>query len=97
MGVFHKSPGQIWRNIYEHAKLAIRITSVESEYIIQIDNTTTPNVIYYGWAVPGSATSDAKWKVFRETISGGDSAFLFADSNVNFDKVWDDRASLSYG
>jgi hypothetical protein len=65
--------------------------------IISIDNTSTANTTYYGWAAAGSASSAAVWKIFREVRTGADSDFTFADSDAEFDNIWDNRASLSYG
>lgn len=58
-----------------------------------VDATTE----YLGWAEPGSATSGAFWRVKKITTTGSDIAIAWADSNRNFDNVWDDRASLTYG
>ena len=54
---------------------------------------------YVGLAVCGSATSDAKWSIYRlkyDTTSGGVSIRRYADSTDDFTKVWDDRASYTY-
>lgn len=53
-------------------------------------------VTYRGWAVPGTATSAAGWRVTKITETTGDYVLNFADGNNNFDNVWDNRASLSY-
>jgi len=49
---------------------------------------------YLGFAVPGTATSGALWKVMR--ITDADDTILFADGNGEYDNVYDNRASLSY-
>jgi hypothetical protein len=52
---------------------------------------------YQGWAAPGSATSAAAWAIVRHTYTGALlTATEFADGNLNFDNVWDDRATLTY-
>ena len=54
-------------------------------------------LVYQGWAKPGSATSGAVWVIARYTWSGGlNTVREWADGNHNFDNVWDDRAALSY-
>ena len=54
-------------------------------------------LIYQGWAKPGTATSDASWVIARYTWSSGlNTKREWASGNHNFNKVWDDRASLSY-
>ena len=58
---------------------------------------TGSKVEYVGLALPGSATSSAVWQI-RKLAYAGDNlvSVLLADGNVNFDNVWDDRASLSF-
>lgn len=66
-------------------------------YTIRIDRASG-TTWYIGRALPGSATSSAVWQIMRLTFSGGLlTAVEWADSNDNFDNVWDNRASLSYG
>jgi hypothetical protein len=62
----------------------------ESQYI---DTTNSP-YIYIGYAIPGTATSEAKWKIKRvdtTTIS-----ILWANGTAFYSNVWDDRTSISY-
>jgi hypothetical protein len=52
---------------------------------------------YKGEAVPGSSMAAAVWRVQKVTIAGdGDVQALWAGGTANFDKVWDNRAALSY-
>lgn len=66
----------------------------DSDYKIFIeiaDGTTT----YIGKAEAGTATSASTWQIKRiDSTSGAN--FEFASGTVDFDKVWDDRASYSY-
>ena len=57
-----------------------------------VDGTT----IYIGWAYPGTATSVAQWKIARQTYTGDDWVFEWADNDWNYDNEWDERADLSY-
>lgn len=54
-------------------------------------------VTYIGEAVPGTALSEPKWRIKKilTTVAGVD--ILWADGNSDFDNVWDDRATLTYG
>lgn len=61
-------------------------------YSIRMDDGAT--YLYVGEASPGIATSSAAWRIKRVENSTGH--VLWASGNVLFDKVWDDRASLSY-
>lgn len=49
--------------------------------------------VYHGLAKPGTATSDALWRVLVEDTSGN---ILFADGDDNFNNIWDNYSSLSY-
>jgi hypothetical protein len=58
-------------------------------------------IIYRGEAVPGTADSAAAWRIKRiEFITGGDGKQdiyeKWANGTSTFDKVWIDRATLSY-
>lgn len=65
--------------------------------IITIDNASS-SITYFGYADPGSLTSGATWRILRkEIVSATITEFKYADSDANYDNVWDDRASLTYG
>jgi len=52
-------------------------------------------VSYIGEAPTGSSTSASVWRIKRlDTTSGVE--LKFADGNIFFDNVWDNRAILSY-
>lgn len=51
---------------------------------------------YFGFAMPGTATSAAKWKIFRIVTTNNDWELTYADGNSNYDNVFDNRASLTY-
>lgn len=63
---------------------------------VQIDEATG-SITYVGYAVIGSATSSASWKIKRLDESGSPELIItWADGNSNYDNIWDNRASLSY-
>ncbi len=62
----------------------------------QISDETNPKTIYKGFAVPGSRTSDAVWAIQKITNNKGIYTYLWAGGNQNFDKIWDNRATLIY-
>ena len=78
----------------------------ETKWVFLEDNSMVPtkrvdfitdDLFYRGFAVPGTLESDAKWRIERVQIElDGDSASIWADGNVLFDNVWDDRLSLAY-
>lgn len=70
-------------------------TDLEVQYNRLID--TVDNYIYIGEALPGTATSEAKWRIKRvDQQSGDDYDIIWADGTADFVKIWDDRLSLTY-
>ncbi len=69
-----------------------------SIYSQRFDYAANGCLIYLGLAVPGTASSAAIWQIRRFTYDSQNNleTILMADGNVEFDNVWDDRASLSY-
>lgn len=56
-----------------------------------------PAITYIGYArVMGAATSAAIWRIKRIKVSGTTTFIGWADSDDNFDNIWDNRASLTY-
>ncbi len=52
---------------------------------------------YVGKRGAGALSSAAVWQIKRLTFNvAGDVVTEVADGNLNFDNVWDDRASLTY-
>ena len=64
-------------------------------FVQKIDTNADGNT-YFGWAPPGSATSEAVWKMQRMSVSGTVKTFAWADGDVSMDNIWDNRTSLSY-
>ncbi len=62
------------------------------------DYDANGNMIYYGLALPGSATSSAVWQIRRLDYSGTGNLLdeLYAVGSASFSNIWDNRASLSY-
>ncbi len=80
------------------------ITAIEgiggdTEYVTLIDETTTTNVTYIGKAVPtGSAiaTSSAVWQITRIDESTSPTTIKYADGDLLFTHIWDDRVTETY-
>jgi hypothetical protein len=68
-----------------------------SEETITLVDTASTTIIYIGSALPGSLSSQAVWRIQRVDLTTSEIKILFADSDQNFDNIWDNRASLSYG
>lgn len=60
-------------------------------------------IVYIGWATPGVPTSAAKWKIRKltyTTVSDGSSQvsqIQYANSDVGFNSIWDNRATYTFG
>ena len=54
-------------------------------------------VTYVGKALLGSASSAAVWQIQKITVASTVTSITWADSDADFNNVWDDRASLTYG
>ncbi len=56
------------------------------------------NVVYEGYAAPGTAESAAAWQIVKHTYDGSNNHLTtkFADGTNDYNQVWDNRASLSY-
>lgn len=65
-------------------------------YAKRIDEASA-TVTYIGQAAVGSSEGSAVWQILKMTESGSVTSITYADSNANFDNVWTNRASLSYG
>jgi len=68
-----------------------------ADHIVQLDYDGSDNVIYYGLASPGSATSAAVWQIKKLTYAGSNlTSMRWANGAKTFANVWDNRAALSY-
>lgn len=56
------------------------------------------DIVYRGWANPGTTTNLALWRIRRTRFIGadGDVVHDWADGNGNFDNIWDDRLLKTY-
>lgn len=76
--------------------MVVELKIMNGAYAVQVDDTGT--TLYQGWAVPGTATSSAAWRIRRVVSSGTptDTSITFADGDDSFNNVWDNRTGLSY-
>lgn len=65
------------------------------ELEIKIDYSGGTNPIYVAWAIPGTATSVAKWKIIKLTWDGNDNptALQHANDAPGFNYEYDERAT----
>lgn len=64
-------------------------------YAYRVDDAGA-GVIYYGYATPGTADSAEAWSIKKQTTTVADIIVLWADGNLSYDNVWNDRTSLTY-
>jgi len=62
----------------------------------QIIDQSDPNEVYIGWAEVGTKTNEPKWRIKRIKTINGISYIGWADGDLLFDNVWDERRSLNY-
>lgn len=87
-----------------NSKLQEVIDAIEAlgdplQFITLIDETTTTDMTYIGYALPtGSAVSESgsHWRIKRIDETSGVTKIKFADGNDDFTHKWSDRVSLTY-
>lgn len=65
-------------------------------YEPSVIDESNANLVYEGYAAPGSQTSAPVWAVLKITNSKGVLTHEWAGGNKSFNKVWDDRATLIF-
>lgn len=65
------------------------------DYTQRIDEASA-TVTYIGKADPGSAEGAAVWQIKKIEVIGAETEITWADGDVSFNNVWDDRASLTF-
>lgn len=61
-----------------------------------IDDTGVGGVIYVGFSAFGTDTSKPKYKIKKVTEVGTITTIQYADGDMEFDNIWDDRTTLTY-
>lgn len=72
------------------------VSSTDTTYSIRVDDASS-TVTYVGEAQTGSSESGAVWRIKRLTTAGTVLSIEWADGNMQFDNVWSDRTTLTYG
>ena len=77
---------------------AIELTET-AMYSKQVDASADGSVIYIGEATAGTVGSAALWRIKKLTftsVDGEDVSIQWASGTSLFDKIWNDRLSLTY-
>lgn len=69
-----------------------------TNFTMKFDYDGSGNQTYLGWTQPGSLTSDASWRIMKQTFNGSNQLtdVSWANGSTGFGAVWDSRASYSY-
>ena len=78
---------------------ALLTQALDLTLTLALDYDSSDNLVYIGRAAKGSAKSAAAWQIKKLTYNASSSLtdIQWADSDDEFDNIWDNRASLSYG
>ena len=61
------------------------------------DYDSSNRLIYQGWALPGTSTSEAKWQIMKRTYLGNKpEEDIYAGGSDAFDKIWNNRIDYNY-
>lgn len=71
------------------------VSDFSGDFTTYIDEASA-TVTYVGKAPIGTATSASGWQIKKIETASTVTSILYADSNNNYDNVWDNRASLTY-
>lgn len=66
----------------------------------KLENYSSGQAKYVGEAAPGTATSEARWRIkqleYDDGISKPPTGIVWADGTADFTKEWDERANYTY-
>ncbi len=73
------------------------VLALHENFTILVEYDGSGNPVYLGEGVPGTATSDAAWRIRKVTwLAGNAVSIKWAEGTTLFDKVWDSRATYTY-
>jgi len=82
--------------------MSFEITKLDPEQIEDIPlvkrvDFINDNLLYKGYAAPGSLSSAAVWRIVKIVIGNdGDVAESYANGDSDFINIWDNRLTLTY-
>ena len=71
------------------------VDSSDTTYAIRVDDASS-TVTYVGEASIRSPEAAPVWRIKKLETVGSVLSITWADGNMSFDNVWNDRATLSY-
>jgi hypothetical protein len=75
-----------------------KVTSLDNKLFYEpaLIDESNANVVYEGYAAPGTKTSDPLWAVLMVTNKKGVLSYQWANGNKGFTNVWDNRKTLAF-
>lgn len=80
------------------SSLTDKVTSLDNKLFYEpaLVDESNPNVVYEGYATPGSKTSDPVWAILMVTNKKGMLSYQWANGNKGFTNIWDNRQKLMF-
>lgn len=76
------------------------VLALVNSYSIRYDYDISGNMIYVGYTDVGKCAliANTVWSIIKYTYDGSNNLIskAYADGDLLFDNIWDDRVSLSY-
>lgn len=69
-----------------------------TNFTMKFDYDASGNQIYVGWALTGTLSSQATWRIMQQTFNGSSQLtdIKWPNGSTGFGLVWDSRASYTY-
>lgn len=71
------------------------VTTIDTTYAVRLDQVDA-DTLYIGEAAIGSSEANPVWRIRKFITAGTVSSIYWADGNLAFDNIWDNRTSLTY-
>lgn len=70
----------------------------QDNYLVLFDYDASGNVIYQGWATPGSSTSATVWRIKQLNYNGSNqiTSIKWPSGSPAFGFAWDSRTTYTY-
>ena len=78
---------------------SVFVIAQEGVYTEKVAYDSSDRILYFGRALPGTATSASGWQIYKLTYDGSSSRIvskIWANGSPDFIHEWDERASYSY-
>ncbi|MGE0569229.1 MAG: hypothetical protein AB7O73_14920 [Bacteroidia bacterium] len=78
--------------------LKTKVNSLDDKLFFQpsLVDEGNANVVYNGFALPGSAVDAAVWAIQKVSKANGVYSYKWAGGTKSFDKIWNNRSALIY-